>query len=176
MKLDWKEIEKNIKYCLRCKSALKKSKKTVLVCATCDFHYYIDPQPTNAAILTNKNGEILLIKRKADPKPGWWDLPGGFIDPGETIEESMMREIKEELKIEIDDLKYIDSTADFYLYDDFNHPTICAIFTGKINDQIIRPSDDAEEARFFAPDKIPFEKIAFPSLVTALKKFISNSL
>lgn len=175
MKLDWKEIEKNIKYCPRCNSTLTKGEKTVLICATCDFHYYIDPQPTNAAILINKTGEILLIKRREDPKHGWWDLPGGFIDPGETIEESMTREIKEELSIEITDLKYFCSTADIYLYDGFNHPTIGAIFTGRVDNQIIKPSDDAEEAILFAPDKIPFDKIAFPSLVLAIRRFVSNS-
>ncbi len=173
MKFDFEMIKENIKFCPRCKTNFKKIKENLLVCGSCSFNFYIDPQPTNAVILINKKGEILLVKRKTDPKRGWWDLPGGFVDPNETIEQSMHREIKEELGIEVKNLEYFTSTSDIYFFNDFYRPTIAAIFIAKVDNQKIEPSDDAEEAIFFAPKKIPFEKIAFPSLAEVLKEFIS---
>lgn len=174
MKFDPKTFDENIKFCPRCKGNLERKSERLLTCNLCGFDYYIDPQPTNAAILTNKKGEILLVKRKLDPKKGYWDLPGGFLDLHETIEESMDREILEEIGIKARNLKYFTSTYDTYLFNGFSSPSIASIFIGEVGDEKIIPSDDAEEAMFFAPKKIPFNKIAFPSLVLAIKKFLSK--
>ncbi len=54
------------------------------------------------AVITNQQGKILIDKRKPEGEMGGlWEFPGGKIEPGETIEECIQREIKEELNIEI---------------------------------------------------------------------------
>lgn len=47
-------------------------------------------------ILTNKEGEILLLNRKKAPESGYWSIPGGTVEFGETAEEAIVREFKEE--------------------------------------------------------------------------------
>lgn len=48
-----------------------------------------------------QGGHILLVKRKAEPGRGLWALPGGFVDPDETLETAVLRELKEETRISV---------------------------------------------------------------------------
>ena len=65
-------------------------------------------------ILNDKN-EVLLMKRSGTVRneSGWWSKPGGGIDFGETVEESMIREMKEELGIEVEIIGYLPHTNHF---------------------------------------------------------------
>ena len=58
---------------------------------------------------------LLLIERKNDPGKGLYDLPGGFVDYGETLEQGMKRELKEEIGIAPKNLKYYSSKPKQYL-------------------------------------------------------------
>jgi 8-oxo-dGTP diphosphatase len=67
-------------------------------------------QPVTAALI-QKNGKILLALRKAGKHMGpKWELPGGKVDPGEEPEQSLRRELKEELGIEVQIGQYLGST------------------------------------------------------------------
>jgi mutator protein MutT len=67
-------------------------------------------QPVTAALI-QKNGKILLALRKAGKHMGpKWELPGGKVDPGEEPEQSLRRELKEELGIEAQIGQYLGST------------------------------------------------------------------
>ena len=59
-----------------------------------------------AVILKNK--KILLVQRKFEPKAGYWTLPGGTVELGETIHHALKREIREECGIEIEPQRIID--------------------------------------------------------------------
>jgi 8-oxo-dGTP diphosphatase len=60
------------------------------------------PLLTVDALITDENGKIILIKRKNNPFQGSWALPGGFVEYGETVEEAVLREVKEETGILIE--------------------------------------------------------------------------
>ena len=172
MKIDPKKIAGQHKFCFKCGGDLTWQEGKLLICQKCGFRNFLNSSPVNAAILENEKGKILLVKRKADPKKGYWDLPGGFVDFNENAEESTIREIREELDVEISDLAYFCSEYDSYLYDGANYPTIGLIFTGKIGDQKIKISDDVSGYKFFKKEELPFEKIAFEGLKDALKKYV----
>lgn len=162
------------KYCPNCSHKLTKKSKNLFICNNCGFHLYENPRPTNGLIAENEKGEILLVKRLYPPKKGFWDVPGGFADIEETMEESLKREIREELGVELNNLRYFTSTVDRYLYKGMNYYTLCFHFTGNVNSKKIIPHDDISEVKFFPKDKIPFNRIAFEGVKTGLKMYLSS--
>lgn len=163
------------RFCPKCGSVADRKLPNLLICKNCDYNFYINPAPTNAIILENSRGEILLVKRKFEPMKGFWDLPGGFIEIGESIEESSLREIKEELGIDISEVTYFKSYPDEYLYQGINVKTLGITLVGKISDNAeINPADDVEEAKFYKKEDISFEEIAFESIKQALRDYIKK--
>jgi 8-oxo-dGTP diphosphatase len=114
-----------------------------------------------AIILENDKGEFLLALRDNKPGipfPNHWDLIGGHVEDGETPEEALLREIKEELNIELKDYafykKYECLSGDAY-------ENIKYIFTGKINLPIEEITLlEGERAQFFSREEIPDVKFA----------------
>ena len=67
-----------------------------------------DTKKISKVVIFNEQGEILLLLRKKDqPFPMKWDLPGGHLVVGETWEEGAVREVKEETNLDLDDLEMI---------------------------------------------------------------------
>ena len=58
--------------------------------------------PCVGAIITDRAGRLLLIKRGHDPEAGRWSVPGGRIEPGETDQEAVIREVREETGLEVE--------------------------------------------------------------------------
>jgi ADP-ribose pyrophosphatase YjhB (NUDIX family) len=119
-----------------------------------------------------------LVRRATDPFKHYWDLPGGFVEVNESVEESIVRETKEETGIDLDpkSLKLFMTTWDRYLYKGIKDYTLGLIYSGKLNksDKPI-PADDVSEAKFFSYDQIPWEEIAFDSIRMILKRYFSES-
>lgn len=67
------------------------------------------------ALIYNKDGKILIIRRsKTHPtQPLFWDLPGGYLEFGEKIEKSILREIKEETRLKVKSLFILDAITNF---------------------------------------------------------------
>jgi NADH pyrophosphatase NudC (nudix superfamily) len=96
------------------------------------------------------------------------------MDFNENAEESVVREIKEELGIEIKNFKYFGSQHDIYAYGNITFPTLGLIFTGEIQDVKIEALDDVSEVKFFKPEDLPFETIAFEAIKRALKDYVKT--
>ncbi len=114
-----------------------------------------------AIILENDKGEFLLYLR--DNKPGipfpdHWDLIGGHVEEGETPEEALVREVKEELGIELKEYHF------FRTYKCFNgdaYPNIKYIYSGKINIPIEEITlFEGVYAAYFSREQIPGVKFA----------------
>jgi len=161
-------------FCPNCGSKFIKKPPNLLECNNCHLQFYINPKPTTAILLINQKGEILFVIRKNDPKKGMLDLPGGFVDINETLEDGMVREIQEELGIRIsaNDLTYLGSTVDEYSYGNIDGRTINAMYHTKLpeNESIV-PADDVEDFLFIAPNNIPYDKLAFQGMKDFLKKY-----
>ncbi len=167
-------VMEEFKFCPKCAGKLEKKRFNMLKCKACCFEWYQNPIPCNAAILENEKGEILLIKRKWPPNAGDWDLPGGFIDLGENLKQSIKRELKEELGVKVDDLKFYKACDQGrYLFQGVDFYTLCFIFVGKIGNKKVQALDDVGSIEYFPKDKIPYKKIAFKTLAKALKKYVT---
>lgn len=164
----------HFKFCPQCQGDVEQVKDNELVCKKCGFHIYLNPVPCNALILENSKGEILLIIRKYDPGKGSLDVPGGFVDPKESLEESMIRETKEELGFEPQNLEYVGSYSDRYLFQGINYHTICAVFSIKTEYTDFKALDDIGEIKFYGKDELPYGQFAFPYINQALRDYLGR--
>ncbi len=103
--------------------------------------------------IISKEDKILLIRRKNDPFKGRYALPGGFVEYGETVEDAVLREIKEEtgLSTEINNLIGVYSDPD---RDPRGH-TVSVVFDLKIKKGKLESSSDALSADFFPMEDLP---------------------
>ncbi len=135
-----------------------------LVCQECGFIFYINPKVA-AGVLTEHEGRVVLVKRGIEPRAGYWALPSGFAEYGETIEQTAIRECHEEtgLEIELDDLLGVYSVnSDFYGH------LVLVLYSAHIVDGEMVAGDDASEVGLFAPAELPTD-IAFQAHREALR-------
>lgn len=161
------------KFCPVCSSSLTKKEDMLLVCKN-GHKLYINPLACNGVIIENEKQEILLVKRNNEPFKEYWDLPGGFINPDENLNDSVKREIKEELDIEVKVGKVIGVYNDKYLYQNINYPSLAIIVTAKKISGDIRPLDDVSGYKFFSKEEILNQKIAFSMIKQAIFDYINS--
>ncbi len=109
-------------------------------------------------ILNDKN-EVLLVKRSLTCKTdrGMWSRPGGGVEFGETFEQAVVREMKEELGIEVEVLRYLDYTNDIKQEDGITKHWVTLGFLGRIKSgepKVMEP-DKHDELRWFPMDRLP---------------------
>lgn len=90
--------EKYYKFCPSCKTDLKRKiidGRERLFCPNCDFIFWNDPKPAVSILLPQGEG-ILMLQGANEPSKDYWCLPGGYVNYGETPQEAVKRETKEE--------------------------------------------------------------------------------
>lgn len=127
-----------------------------LVCRQCGFIFYQNPAPAVAVILL-KGTDVLLVKRKYPPRAGFWSLPAGFVEYDEKVQETAVREIKEETNL---DIRLGKLYGVFSANHDPGHHVLLVVYWGRIVDGELKAGDDALEACFFPLSHLP-EEIAF---------------
>jgi ADP-ribose pyrophosphatase YjhB (NUDIX family) len=164
------------KHCPRCASReIRSHEGKAVKCPDCEFLYFHNCASAVAAIL-EYNGKIILGARERNPLKGLLDLPGGFVDYNESLEQALTREIKEELNITPQSLTYFSSAHNEYNYNGVNYFCSVAIFRGQLESiDTIRAGDDFADFQLFDPAEIPFEKIAFISARSALERFANQA-
>jgi len=163
---------RNYKYCAYCAGKLKRFATHAYACAGCGQKFFLDAKITVTIVVENRRGEVLLGKRKLDPRKGLWDTPGGFAEIGETAEVAARRETWEETGIRLGKLTYLGTYADKYRFGKENKHLLVIGFRAKINSARVRKGRDVEELRFYPPAKIPYRQIAHPSDKKALRDFL----
>lgn len=150
------------------------SAKSVL-CPACDFTYFFNPAAAVAAIIVNTKNELLVAVRASDPGKGQWDLPGGFVDPGESAEEAVRREIKEELNLDIKSTTYFYSMPNEYVYKQVTYTTVDLAFICQVDDfSDIQAMDDIEDVMFISANDVELEKFAFGSIRTIVSRYLNR--
>jgi ADP-ribose pyrophosphatase YjhB (NUDIX family) len=139
-----------------------------LICEQCGFIFYQNPVPAVAVIL-QRDEQVLLVKRKFEPRQGTWSLPAGFLELGETPEECAIREAKEETNLDVE-------VGSLYgvlpAMDDPRSQVVLIVYRANIIGGEVHPGDDAEDAQFFQLDNLPPD-ISFTShrkVLSALRK------
>ena len=166
-----------LKYCPACgqKTFRPNSPKSFL-CSACDFIFYFNAVAAVAAIIESED-QVLLTVRAKEPGLGLLDLPGGFVDHHETLEEALGRELKEELGLEVrlndaisnhshsSSPRYIGSFPNTYHYRGITYETVDMFYHIQLATKpLLKADDDVAELVWVPREAIPVEKIAFASI------------
>ena len=165
------------KYCPVCGSSRFevnnfKSKK----CQDCGFTYYANPCSATAAFIVNDKQEMLVVRRAKEPAKGTLDLPGGFVDMDETVEQGMIREIKEETGLDVEEIQYLFSSPNVYMYSGIGVHTLDMDFLVPVHgDSVaVKAADDAAEALWIPIKEVNPAEFGLISIRNAVIRFLQE--
>ncbi len=156
-----------MRFCPRCGHELERREQAGRVrdvCPSCGFVYYHNPLPGVAVIVERPEG-LVLVRRKYPPQAGGWCFPAGFVEAGESSEQTAVRECREETGLEV----AIDRLVGVYSFDDDPPGGVVIFYTAHEVGGSLRAGDDAAEVRIFPPEEMP--RLAFRTHREALERW-----
>ena len=131
------------------------------VCGTCGFVAYRNPKIVTGSVVKD-SGRVLLCRRAIEPRRGFWTLPAGYMELGETVEQAARREAWEEARADL----VIERVLAVYTI-----PRIAQVqvmFLARLGSPGIAAGPESLEVGWFDWDGIPWSDLAFPSVRWAL--------
>lgn len=130
------------------------------ICDACGFIDYVNPRIVTG-VVAHADGRILLCRRAIEPRRGFWTLPAGFMELGESAEDGARREAREEACAELE----IEALLGLYSVPRIGQVQI--FFRARLlNEPAAGP--ESLEVGLFAWEDIPWSELAFPSVPWAL--------
>lgn len=157
-------------FCSHCGSANlvfevpKGDNRPRFICENCETIHYSNPKIVSGC-LPVWNDMVLLCKRSIKPRFGYWNIPSGYLENGESVEEGAVREVLEEAMAEVTDLEI----KSIYSLPHINQVYIH--FIGHLKNGEYGIGEESSEVRLFREEEIPWENMAFTSSVFTLKKY-----
>ena len=164
------------RYCPRCGCENAALGSIPFLCSQCSFAEYFGPVAAVGGIIVNARDEILLVRRARDPGLGKWGLPGGFVDPGETVEEALQREILEETGLNVGEFRFLLSLPNEYRHRGLISPVIDFFFEVKLlgEAKISLAEDELDHFEWAIPPHRHFENMAFLSNRLAIEHWMAT--
>ena len=112
---------------------------------------------TSTAIIPFPSDQILLVKRDTVPFKGYWALPGGRMEPGETVEQTVVREVKEETGLDVAIVDKIGEYVEKGVKDDVDYEYYPTCFVVKpVGGEIKRQESEIQEIQVFSLKALPY--------------------
>ncbi|HEX68770.1 MAG TPA: NUDIX domain-containing protein [Candidatus Bathyarchaeota archaeon] len=120
-----------------------------------------------------QDGKILIVRRSSEPGKGKWSVPGGLVELGETVEQAVVREVREEcgLDVEVDRLIDVVDSMTFDRNGRLKYHFIILDFFVKIKGGKLRPGDDAKEAMW-----VSLEEVENYDLTKTFRDFLKRNM
>ena len=134
------------------------------VCGECGFIHYQNPKVVVGSVV-HHDGKIMLCKRAIEPRSGYWTVPAGYMELGETAAEGAMREAREEACADI----VIEAVLAVYTITRIAQVQVMHV--AHLATPHFEPGPESTEVDLFAWDDIPWDDLAFPSVHWVLKHF-----
>ena len=134
------------------------------VCQRCDFVDYVTPKIVVGSVATWED-KILLCRRAIEPRSGFWTLPAGYMEEGESVEVAAAREAQEEARADL----AIERVLSIYSIPRISQVQI--MFRAALRSPDISAGPESAEVGLFAWEDIPWEELAFPSVHWALNHY-----
>jgi ADP-ribose pyrophosphatase YjhB (NUDIX family) len=159
-------------YCSDCGASLRRGipegdDRLRHICDACGTIHYQNPKVIAGCIPVWQD-RILLCKRAIEPRLGYWTLPAGFMELGETLAEAARREAREEANVEVE----LEG-----LYAIFSLPHISQVyvfFRARMLEERFSAGSESLEARLFREEEIPWEDISFETVYRSLRLFYAD--
>ena len=166
----------HLTYCPACGVQGLKHRSKQVQCPSCHLELFFNPGTAVCALILNAQGHLLVTIRAHEPRQGTWDLPGGFVDPGETAEHAIRRETQEELSVELQNITYLCSAANSrYQYKGVTYQTTDLAFVGTVKDpDRIEARDDVQDYKWIALKDIDLAKFCFDSIRQIVKRYMTT--
>lgn len=161
-----------MKFCSECAQPISQlvpegDNRERYVCLPCNIVHYQNPRIVTGTLPTYQD-QVLLCKRAIEPRKGYWTLPAGFMENGETTEEGALRETLEEANARI---------KNPHLYTMITVPHISQVhlfFHGELADLNFSCGSESLEVQLFDEIDIPWQELAFPTISKTLRQFFSD--
>jgi ADP-ribose pyrophosphatase YjhB (NUDIX family) len=136
-----------------------------LVCPECGHIAYENPKVVVGSVVT-EDGAVLMCRRAIEPRLGFWTLPAGYLEFGETLEEGASREVWEEAQAEI----AIDGILGVFSVSRIGQVQV--MFRARFADPTVTPrfaaGPESLEVALFPWKRVPWDEVAFPTVRWAL--------
>ena len=161
-----------MKFCSECGAAVEKTipegdTRLRAVCSGCETIHYVNPKVI-AGTLPIWQEQVLLCKRAIEPRKGYWTLPAGFLENGETVEVGAARETTEEANARLENMS---------LYTIFSLPHISQVymfFRADLADLDFSSGTESLEVALFNEAEIPWDELAFPVINKTLEYYFAD--
>lgn len=145
-------------------------------CENCRLTYFHNVASAVACLVRNPEGEYLFVRRAKDPAKGTLDLPGGFVDPLETVEEAVCREIKEETGLSVSRLSYLLSRPNVYPFSGIDVYTSDLFFVVEVDSfEGAVAADDAAELVISRLEERSADEFGLISIKGFMQDFLSQA-
>lgn len=139
------------------------------VCDACATIHYRNPRIVTGCLVTSGD-RVLLCRRAIAPRCGYWTLPGGFMENGETSADGAIRETWEEARANVE----LDG-----LYTLFNLPHINQVYMfyrARLVGDAFSAGPESLDVRLFEVDELPWEELSFPVVRDTLRWWTEDRL
>jgi ADP-ribose pyrophosphatase YjhB (NUDIX family) len=139
------------------------------VCTACNAIHYENPKVVVGCIPEHE-GRVLLCRRAIEPRSGYWTMPAGFLEIGESLAEGAVRETWEEARARVD-------IGTLLAVVDIVHAgQVHVFYSGRLAEPGFAPGEESLETRLFHPAEIPWPDLAFASVRIALEHYVTAHL
>jgi len=161
-----------IKHCRACGTAVAYvvpvgDNRERAVCPACATVHYENPLNVVGTVPI-WGAQVLLCKRAIEPRYGFWTLPAGFLELGETTAEGALRETVEESGAQVD------LGSLFSILDVARVGQVHLFYLATMRSQVLAPGSETLEARLFREDEVPWDEIAFRTVRETLRYFFDD--
>jgi ADP-ribose pyrophosphatase YjhB (NUDIX family) len=137
------------------------------VCDACGAIHYLNPRLVVGCV-PEHGGRILLCRRAIEPRRGFWTVPAGFMENGETLQQGAARETHEEALAEVTIGSLL--SVVHVLHAEQVH----VFFRAALAEERYAAGPESLEVALVAPPDIPWEEIAFPSTDFTLRRYLED--
>ncbi|SHF23595.1 ADP-ribose pyrophosphatase YjhB, NUDIX family [Seinonella peptonophila] len=170
-KYDWNYKKEDLQFCPRCGQRfsledLHIPNQPQLICHHCKFIFYLDPKLVVVAVVLNKErNKVLLLQRNEEPGKGFWAFPGGHVERGYDLLDTLRNEIKEETGLSVDIVKIVDT------YSSSKDGLIQLTYEAITDSEDVIVNIESKKGCFFKFSEIPWDQLAFTSTKKILRLY-----